>query len=113
MKRFLALFLTIIMLLAMFAACKPDNGTQNTGTTPEGTTPAVTTPEVTTPEQTTPEQTTPEQTTPEQTTSTGDIPNFDEPAAPTAKMAGEIVAALNPKETFWQPLTVKKQFLRT
>ena len=90
MKRFLALFLTIIMLLAMFAACKPDNGTQNTGTTPEGTTPAVTTPE----------ETTPEVTTPEQTTSTGDIPNFDEPVAPTAKMAGEIVAALNPKETF-------------
>ena len=90
MKRFLALFLTIIMLLAMFAACKPDNGTQNTETTPEGTTPEVTTPE----------QTTPEVTTPEVTTTEEEVPDFDEPAAPTAKMAGEIVAALNPKETF-------------
>ena len=53
MKRFLALFLTIVMLLAMFASCKPE--------TPEETTPEVTTPEVTTPEATTPEETTPDE----------------------------------------------------
>ena len=43
MKRFLALFLTIVMLLAMFVSCKPD-------TDPKETTPEVTTPEVTTPD---------------------------------------------------------------
>jgi glyoxylase-like metal-dependent hydrolase (beta-lactamase superfamily II) len=44
MKRFLALFLTIIMLLAMFASCKPNE-------VPEETTPESTTPEATTPDQ--------------------------------------------------------------
>ena len=44
MKRFLALFLTIIMILAMFASCKPNE-------VPEETTPESTTPEATTPDQ--------------------------------------------------------------
>ena len=43
MKRFLALFLTIVMLLAMFVSCKPDTNPQET--TPEATTPEVTTPD--------------------------------------------------------------------
>lgn len=46
MKRFLALFLTIIMLLSLFVACKRNEE-------PQVTTPEVTTPEVTTPDETT------------------------------------------------------------
>ena len=38
MKRFLALFLTITMLLAMFAACTPKEEPQGQETTPESTT---------------------------------------------------------------------------
>ncbi|MBQ7391905.1 MAG: hypothetical protein IJV73_04400, partial [Clostridia bacterium] len=60
MKRFLALFLTIIMLLAI-VSCTPN--VEPVETTAESTTPEVTTPEVTTPEVTTPEVTTPEVTT--------------------------------------------------
>lgn len=48
MKRFLALFLALIMLLAMFASCQPK--------TPQETTPEETTPEATTPEETTPDE---------------------------------------------------------
>ena len=70
-------------------------------TTPEEITPEeVTTPEETTPEETTPEETTPEETTPEVTESDVPAPDFNTPAEPTAKMAGEIVAELNPTEQF-------------
>ncbi len=75
MKRFLALLLTIVMLLAMFAACKPNDE-----------------PQATTPEATTPEATTPDNTTPEG----GDGPI----APPTETMAAEIVAGLNPAQLF-------------
>ena len=61
MKRFLALFLTIIMLLSVFAACNKKTGTDQT--TPEDTTLENTTPASTTPEETTPENTTPQETT--------------------------------------------------
>ena len=53
MKRFLALFLTIVMLLAMFASCQPKVPQE---TTPEGSTPEGPTPEATTPEETTPDE---------------------------------------------------------
>ena len=70
MKRFLALFLTIVMLWVM-VSCKPSQGTEPQATTPEVTTPEVTTPEATTPEEiTTPEVTAPEETTPEDVLST-------------------------------------------
>ncbi len=80
MKRFLALFLTIIMLLSLFASCKPNDDPQET------------TPEATTPEATTPESTTPGETTPDD----GDDPIVP----PTEKMAAEIVEALNPAQLF-------------
>ena len=73
MKRFLALFLALIMLLAMFASCQPK-----------------------TPQETTPEETTPEATTPEETTPAGNDPIIP----PTNKMAGEIVGELNPTQLF-------------
>ena len=88
MKRFLALFLTIIMLLAMFASCNPTPAPQET------------TPESTTPEETTPEETTPEATTPDDTVTEEPIPDFDNPAEPTNKLAAEIVASLNPAQVF-------------
>ena len=72
MKRFLALFLTIIMLLAMFASC-------------------VKTPDA---------QETTESTTPGATTPAESIPDFNNPQAPTAKTADEIVASLNPTASF-------------
>ena len=75
MKRFLALFLTIIMLLAMFASCKPNN------------TPQETTPEVTTPAGTTPEET----TTPDEG---GQI------MPPKQLLASEILEGLNPVQLF-------------
>ena len=78
MKRFLALFLTLIMLLAMFASCKPE--------TPKETTPEVTTPEVTTPEATTPEETTPDEG--------GQI------MPPKKLSALEILETLNPAQQF-------------
>ena len=53
MKRFLALFLTITMLLAMFASCIKTPDAQQT--TPESTTPGDTTPTQTTPAETTTE----------------------------------------------------------
>ena len=67
---------------------------------PEETTPEETTPEETTPEVTAPEVTTPEETTPEVTEPDVPAPDFNTPAEPTAKMAGEIVAELNPTEQF-------------
>ena len=88
MKRFLALLLTIVMLLAMFAACKPNDE-------PQATTPQTTTPEVTTPENIPPENTTPDGTVTEEP-----IPDFDNPAEPTNKQAAEIVVSLNPAQVF-------------
>ena len=109
MKRFLALFLTIVMLLAM-VSCNLSQGTNPQETTPESTTPDVTTPDVTTPdvttpeattpEVTTPEETTPEETTPEVTTPEDPMPDFNNPAEPTAKMASAIVDDLNPAQMF-------------
>ena len=88
MKRFLALFLTLVMVVTMLASCTPASllglplllpmaVLEEETTTPEETTTGViitepttpeTTPEETTPEVTTPEETTPEETTPEETT---------------------------------------------
>ena len=99
MKRILALFLTIVMLFAI-VSCNLNQGTQPQETTPQSTTPEVTTPEATTPESTTPEGTTPEETTPEETTSEEIIPDFNNPAEPTAKMASAIVDDLTPAQTF-------------
>ena len=89
MKRFLALFLTIVMLLAAFASCNKKPVTD--GTTPDGTTLENTTPEATTPEVTTPDA--PIIEAPE-------IPDFNNPAEPTEKMASEIVASLSPAQVF-------------
>ena len=134
MKRFLALFLTIIMLLAI-VSCTPNvepvettaESTTPEVTTPEVTTPEVTTPEVTTPEVTTPEVTTPEVTTPEVTTPEVTTPEVttpevttpevttpevttpevttpddgDDPIVPPVdKTAADIVASLNPNQSF-------------
>ena len=104
MKRFLALFLTIIMLLAI-VSCTPNFEPVETtaeSTTPEVTTPEVTTPEVTTPEVTTPEVTTPEVTTPEVTTPEVTTPDDgDDPIVPPVdKTAADIVASLNPNQSF-------------
>ena len=110
-KRFLALFLTIIMLLATLASCTPasvlgipfllmlsdteettDNITievttpEPEVTTPEVTTPEVTTPEVTTPEVTTPEVTTPEVTTPEETTPEETTPEWMSHITPDGRL---------------------------
>ena len=98
MKRFLALFLTIVMLLSM-VACNQSKNPDAQDTTTEGTT---TTPEGTS--SSTPEETTsqPEETsssTPEETTEEP-IPDFDNPADPTAKTAEAIVDSLNPAQTF-------------
>ena len=73
MKRFLALFLTIVMLLAI-VSCNPNY-------TPEETTPEVTT-QTTTPEVTTPVVTLPEETTPEDTRVTYKVTVTDENGAP-------------------------------
>ena len=88
MKRFLALFLTIIMLLAI-VSCTPNVEPVETtaeSTTPEVTTPEVTTPEVTTPEVTTPEVTTPEVTTPEVTTPEVTTPEVTTPEVTTPEV---------------------------
>ena len=92
MKRFLALFLTIIMLLAMVSCNlfpnKEPQETTNESTTTEGTpTEPVTEP-------TTEPVTEPVAPPQEQ------IPDFDNPVAPTAKMATDIVASLNPAQQF-------------
>ena len=94
MKRFLALFLTIIMLLSMVSCNLFQNGKPQE-TTAESNTPESTTPEATTPEETTPEETTPGETKPEEP-----IPDFDNPTDPTSKMAAEIIASLNPAQQF-------------
>ena len=81
MKRFLALFLTIVMLWVM-VSCKPSQGTE-----PQATTPEVTTSEVTTPEETTPEEvTTPEETTPEETSPEGTTPAWQAGLTPDGKL---------------------------
>ncbi|MBO5931727.1 MAG: MBL fold metallo-hydrolase [Clostridia bacterium] len=77
MKRFLALFLTLVMLATMVSCNLIKN-------------PQETTAETTAPEGTTPEATTPEETTPVQ----------DPIVPPTPKMAEEIVGELNPTQTF-------------
>ena len=96
MKRILALFLTIIMLMAMLASCTPAMVLGLPLLLPMANSEEETT-ESTTPEATTPEATTPEETTPEETTPEGG----DDPVVPpTDKMAGEIVVELNPAQTF-------------
>ena len=77
MKRFLALFLTLVMLATMVSC--------NLIKTPHETTAETTAPEGTTPEATTPEETTPVQ---------------DPIVPPTPKMAEEIVGELNPTQIF-------------
>ncbi len=76
MKRFLALFLTIVMLVSI-TSCN------------------LLTPTTTTPAETTPAETTPAETTPDETTPAGGEENV-----PTAKTAAEIVASLNPTVSF-------------
>ena len=100
MKRFLALFLTIIMLLSIVACSQPQN-TDPQETTAESTTSQGTTSE---PDGTSSE---PDGTSSEPAvTDPGDIepeepiPDFDNPVAPTAKMATEIVTSLNPTQQF-------------
>ena len=103
MKRFLALFLTIIMLLAMFASCIK---TPEAQTTPESTTPGETTPTLTTPVDTTPPADT-TTTPPETTTEGGDDPVIP----PTQTSAEEIVTALNPAQLFDSSLDSKEAIL--
>ncbi len=90
MKRFLALFLTIVMLLAIVSCSNPQNNepqeTVGESTNPEATDPVT--------EPTTEPVTEP--VAPPQEP----IPDFDNPMAPTAKMASEIVASLNPAQQF-------------
>ena len=96
MKRFLALFLTLIMVVTMLASCTPafilglplllPAALSEETTFPEETTPEVTTPEVTTPEATTPEETTPDEG--------GQI------IPPKKLSALEILETLNPAQQF-------------
>ena len=88
MKRFLALFLTIIMLLAIVSCGDPHNNE------PQETVSESTNPEANTTEPLTEPVTEP--VAPPQEP----IPDFDNPMAPTAKMAAEIVASLNPAQQF-------------
>ena len=74
MKRFLALFLTIIMLLSI-VSCNKNKDPQETSTTEEAT-------QTTTPVETTPGVTTPEETTPQDTSVTYTVTVVDENNAP-------------------------------
>ena len=85
--------LTVALLLS-FAACNRNVPTGDTSTPEEGT--AEETPALTSSQESTPEQTIPEATTPEETTTPEEII----PADPALKAAAEIVASLNPTQSF-------------
>ena len=100
MKRILALFLATLMLLATLSSCDfLENFAQIRG---EQTDSEATTPDATTPEGTTPEETTPPEVIPPDppVIEVPEIPDFNNPAEPTDKLATEIVASLEPAQVF-------------
>ena len=112
MKRFLALFLTIIMLLSIVACSQPQN-TDPQETTAESTTSQGTTSE---PDGTSSE---PDGTSSEPAvTDPGDIepeepiPDFDNPAEPTEKTADAIVESLHPTQSFDATFDCKEAIIK-
>ena len=112
MKRFLALFLTIIMLLSV-VSCNFSQG-QGQTTTPESTTPEVTTPDVTTPDVTTPDVTTPDVTTPDVTTpdETTTPDEGGQITPPKQLSASEILELLNSSQSFEATFDCQETIIR-